>query len=208
VLRAFRLLYNEFAWTYDAVSWAVSLGQWRAWQLAALRFVPPGARVLELAHGTGHLQRALAAAGHPTAGLDLSPFMGRIARARARATGRSPRRGRGAARRLPFPAASFDALISTFPTEFIIQPATVAEIHRVLRPGGHCVWVPAALLTGGDAAARVLEWLYGVTGQRGATATAGPALLEPFRAGGFAARIEIVRLARSTVVVVVAEVRG
>ncbi|MBM4425321.1 MAG: hypothetical protein FJ030_18410, partial [Chloroflexi bacterium] len=29
---AFRLLYNEFAFTYDLVSWAVSVGQWRQWQ--------------------------------------------------------------------------------------------------------------------------------------------------------------------------------
>ncbi|MCB9446672.1 MAG: class I SAM-dependent methyltransferase, partial [Ardenticatenaceae bacterium] len=35
----FRLLYNELAWTYDAVSWLVSLGDWRSWQQAALPFV-------------------------------------------------------------------------------------------------------------------------------------------------------------------------
>ena len=27
----FRLLYNEFAWTYDFVAWVVSFGQWKAW---------------------------------------------------------------------------------------------------------------------------------------------------------------------------------
>jgi len=27
----FRLLYNEFACTYDLVAWVASLGQWNAW---------------------------------------------------------------------------------------------------------------------------------------------------------------------------------
>ena len=54
----FRLLYNEMAFTYDWVSWIVSLGQWRAWQRSALEHItaPPGTRVLELAHGTGNMQ--------------------------------------------------------------------------------------------------------------------------------------------------------
>jgi hypothetical protein len=43
----FRLLYNEFAFTYDTVSKVVSLGAWRCWQRAALKYlaVPPGARI-------------------------------------------------------------------------------------------------------------------------------------------------------------------
>ena len=75
----FRLLYNEMAFTYDLVSWIVSLGQWRAWQRAALDHIdaPPGARILELAHGTGNLQMDLRAAGYHTVALDLSRAMGR-----------------------------------------------------------------------------------------------------------------------------------
>src|SRR5258708_31450629 len=78
----FRLLYNEMAFTYDSVSWIVSMGEWRSWQRAALKHlnVGPGTRVLELAHGTGNLQIDLHAAGLNPIGLDFSPYMGRIAR--------------------------------------------------------------------------------------------------------------------------------
>jgi hypothetical protein len=33
----FRLLYNEFAFSYDLVSKVVSLGAWRCWQQSALK---------------------------------------------------------------------------------------------------------------------------------------------------------------------------
>jgi SAM-dependent methyltransferase len=79
----FRLLYNELAWTYDAVSWLVSLGHWRQWQRAALPFVM-GQRVLEIGHGPGHMLAALRAQGVNVIGLDLSPFMGQMARQRFR----------------------------------------------------------------------------------------------------------------------------
>ena len=75
----FHLLYNQFAWTYDAVAWAVSLGQWREWGRAALPYLR-GPRVLDLAHGPGNLLPELAAAGYRPVGYDLSPFMGRITR--------------------------------------------------------------------------------------------------------------------------------
>jgi hypothetical protein len=58
----FRLLYNEMAFTYDAVSAVVSLGEWRSWQRAALNFLPPlsapragaGARHGQLAARSAH----------------------------------------------------------------------------------------------------------------------------------------------------------
>ena len=77
----FRLLYNEMAFTYDWVSYAVSLGEWRCWQRAALKHlnVQSGARILELAHGTGNLQIDLHALGYHVLGYDLSPYMGQIA---------------------------------------------------------------------------------------------------------------------------------
>ena len=66
----FRLLYNEFAWTYDGVSWLVSLGDWRRWQVAALPFIV-GRDVLEIGHGPGHMLLALQNAGFAVVGLDL-----------------------------------------------------------------------------------------------------------------------------------------
>ncbi len=138
----FRLLYNEMAWTYDLVSWVVSLNRWRAWQRTTLPHLgaAPGSRVLELAHGTANLQLDMRAAGLEPVGLDVSSAMGRIARRKLHAAGiDEPPLVRANARALPFGAAHFDAIVSTFPTEFIIHPDTLREAARVLRPGGRLV---------------------------------------------------------------------
>jgi SAM-dependent methyltransferase len=47
---------------------------------------------------------------------------------------------------LPFIDASFDSVVSTFPTDYIFDPAALGEIVRVLRPGGRLVVVLGAVL--------------------------------------------------------------
>lgn len=169
VRTGFRLLYNEMAWSYDVVSWVVSLGEWRKWQRAALPFVQ-GQRVLEIAHGPGHMLLALLQSGYRVTGLDLSPHMSRLASRRLR-RGSPPEASqpyvlaRGAAQALPFRANSFDTVLSTFPTNFIAQRATMASVHRVLRPGGRYLIVPEGRLKGNGPAPRLIAWLYQITGQ-------------------------------------------
>ncbi len=164
----FRLLYNEFAFTYDTVSYAVSLGAWRCWQRAALKHlgVPVPAPVLELAHGTGSLQLDLAALGYRAVGIDISKSMGRIAARKLRGYGFAPQLARAQAQYLPFAAETFAAVICTFPTEFIFQPQVLREAHRVLQPSGRLVIVPIALLNGHGPLEAGLERLYQITGQR------------------------------------------
>src|SRR5574341_1705602 len=147
----FRLLYNEFAFTYDTVSYLVSLGAWRCWQQSGLKHLDlaAGEHVLELAFGTGNLQLDLHAAGYQVVGCDLSPYMGRIARHKLLQHHLPARLVRGNAYRLPFPAQTFAAVVSTFPTDFIVQPETLAEVSRVLRPDGRFVIVPNGIFTGG-----------------------------------------------------------
>ncbi len=207
----FRLLYNELAWTYDAVSWLVSLGQWRAWQQAGLAFLPPptaaGGRVLELAHGPGHLLLALSAAGYAPVGVDLSPFMGRQAQRKLQQAHLDIPLIRATAQALPFAGSLFDGVLATFPAAFMLEPETAAQIWRVLRPGGRLVMVPQAQFTGRGGVVRLLEWLYAVTGQR---LTAREKVLEPgpwrsLAQAGFCLRHETVSLPRSRVVVVIAE---
>ncbi len=160
----FRLLYGPFAWTYDGVAWAVSRGKWRAWGAAVLPFIP-GGPVLELAHGPGHLLLRLARQGLQPVGLDLSRQMGALAYRRLRRAGLSPRLVRARAQRLPFPDATFRAVVATFPTEFILDPATAQEAARVLSQGGTVVVVPVAVPGGRGLLARALRFLYRVTGQ-------------------------------------------
>ena len=52
----------------------------------------------------------------------------------------------GSAQHLPFDAASFDTVVSTFPSEYIYDPATIAEVERVLRSGGRLIVIEGANL--------------------------------------------------------------
>lgn len=198
---AFRLLYNELAWTYDLVSWSVSIGQWRSWQRAALPYLR-GQRILEIAHGTGNMLLDLAALGFEPVGLDLSPTMGRIARRKIRSQGLALPLVRGRVQALPFESNSFPSILSTFPTEFIASPSALAEFYRVLQPGGVMVIVPVALITGAAQLDRFADWLFRVTGQAGDWHTQ---LTDLYTAAGFSTRAERIRLPRSVVVVVIAE---
>lgn len=197
----FSLLYGPFAWAYDGVAWLVSLGQWNDWGRTALGFLR-GPEVLELGHGPGHMQVALAGTGWRAVGVDLSPQMGRLARRRLLRKGISPRLVRARAQALPFRDGSFPEALATFPTEYIVDPRTLAELRRVLRPSGRLVVVASAVLLGGDPVVRLLEWLYRVTGQREPVPRPDE---EWFAQSGWGLHAEWLPLRRSRVLVVVAE---
>lgn len=154
---AFESLYGPFAWLYDWVSKTFFLDQWRTWQRAAIPHLL-GQRVLEVGMGTGNMQIDLRRAGYQVWGVDLSPQMLRQAAKKARRRGLLPFWVcRARAEALPFPAAFFDSVVSTFPNEYIIGQATLAEITRVLQPGGRLVIVPAGWITPKDAQGKAVE---------------------------------------------------
>ena len=166
----FHLLYNEMAWTYDIVSWTVSMGAWRAWQLGSLSAVS-GEKVLELAHGPGHMLPELERRGFQVTGCDLSAAMGRQASRRLKRAGLNKRVGliRCEIPHFPFMPNSFDTVLSQFPTNFIFEPETLRQIHTLLADGGRLVVLPEGHLTGRGPLARLIGWLYTITGQTAAS---------------------------------------
>lgn len=161
----FRLLYNEFAWTYDIVSGIVSVGRWNTWIRTALPYIK-GVRVLELGHGPGHLQYSLLQRTDLQAyGIDLSQYMGRRAMRRLHKKGCRPALINASASLLPFSSESMDTVVSTFPSEYIGHDETIREAYRVLKSAGHFVIVPGAWITGRSILDRMAAWLFRITSQ-------------------------------------------
>jgi len=97
----------------------------------------PGQQVLDVATGTGNTALAAARRGCEVIGLDWAIPL--LARGRERAAAeRLPVTFReGEAEQLPFPDASFDAVLSTFGTMYAPDQAqTARELLRVCRSGG------------------------------------------------------------------------
>ncbi len=147
--------------------------------------------------------KALRAAGLAPIGMDESPAMGAL----AQRLNPHIRLTRARVQALPFPSAYFDTLLSTFPTEFIVDPSAIAEFARVLKPGGALVCVPAAQIIGPGVLDNFARWLFRVTGQAAPEAVQAHLLqywLDRYAAQGFAARVEQVALPRSVVTVLIA----
>lgn len=161
---AFARFYREFAWTYDAVAALVSRGLWQHWIVAVVPYLR-GPRVLELGSGTGYLQRALLLQGFDAVALDASPFMLRLARRKLAQAGLRGVLLHGYAQALPFASERFTDVVATFPSEYILDPRTLAEIQRVLAPDGQFLMLDAAQLTDADAYSAAVEAAYRVTQQ-------------------------------------------
>ena len=125
-------LYHEFAWAYDMVSWLVSLGHWAGWRRIALDHMI-GRRVLEIGFGTGELLIEMARRDLHVYGLEYSPAMQRVTTRKMVRQGIGVPRVRGATQEMPFVGGSFDSIIATFPAGYILDPATLREVARLLR---------------------------------------------------------------------------
>jgi ubiquinone/menaquinone biosynthesis C-methylase UbiE len=134
-----RAFYQKYAPRYDqqaAFYDRVLLGDGRAWAGAQSR----GA-VLEVAIGTGR-NLPYYPRDRRLTGIDLIPAMLTLARDRARDLGVAAALLVADAQALPFTAASFDSVVCTLGLNAIPDDrAAIAEMYRVLRPGGRLVLV-------------------------------------------------------------------
>lgn len=127
--------YDRVAHLYDRVFDDIRVRD-REWRWIAPR-IPRGARVLDLGCGTGALLRALEGHGIDGVGADVSGAM--LDRARARRPERAFVRLDGPT--LPFPDGRFDIVVSLLSWRYLDWDPILAEIARVLRPGGRLLVV-------------------------------------------------------------------
>lgn len=131
----------------DEIRRSAALEQRHWWYAGRRRLVRrtvapwPAGRALDVGCGMGGNTAVLRALGWQVVGLDSSPVSVEAAAARGLPVVRSD------ARRLPFPDASFDLVLSTDAWEHVVEDGLVAaETARVLRPGGRAlVLVPAGM---------------------------------------------------------------
>jgi demethylmenaquinone methyltransferase/2-methoxy-6-polyprenyl-1,4-benzoquinol methylase len=128
---------------YDALAEVLSFGQnarWRHELVSHLSVHHPGS-VLDVATGTAGVAIALAAATDARiTGVDISEAMLERGRQRVEGAGLAGRISLQVARAeaLPHHQESFDAVSFTYLLRYVADPAAaVAELARVIRPGGH-----------------------------------------------------------------------
>ena len=141
-VRHARRLFADIARGYDVMGEVLSFGQNRRWRRFLVSRVPvaPGARMLDVATGTAAVAIDLARrADVRVVGIDQSAEMllrGRATVARA-GVDRRVTLVLGRAESLPFDDSTFDSLTFTYLLRYVDDPvATLAELTRVVRPGG------------------------------------------------------------------------
>ena len=136
---AVRSMFDAIAPRYDLLNRLLTFGmdcRWRRRSVRELR-LPVGARVFDLACGTGDLCRDLEAAGFRPVGFDLSAGMLQAAQ-KYRASGKlhAPM-VLGDALCLPVPDQSADGITCGFALRNVVDLNSLfAELGRVVRPGG------------------------------------------------------------------------
>jgi demethylmenaquinone methyltransferase/2-methoxy-6-polyprenyl-1,4-benzoquinol methylase len=140
--RYVRGMFARIASRYDVMNQLMTAGQDARWRREAIRRagLKPGDRLLDLGAGTGDLaQEALRQCPtcHPLAA-DFTLEMMLVGKQRPQNTIRDW--SAADALRLPYPDATFDAVVSGFLLRNVIDlPSALREQYRVLKPGGR--WV-------------------------------------------------------------------
>jgi ubiquinone/menaquinone biosynthesis methyltransferase len=142
--RYVRRLFGTIADRYDFITGFLSYGQDRRWKRKLIReaSLVHGERVVDLACGTGDIALQAAAMGATVTGLDLTPRMVELARAKAKRARHEglwpiPTFVIGDMIALPFPDHSVDVVTTGYGLRNVpVLEQALDEITRVLRPGG------------------------------------------------------------------------
>jgi len=150
-------VFDRVAGHYDLMNDLMSLGLHRAWKAFAVSIARPrpGERILDVAAGSGDLSSALRRRVQPGGEVWMSDINRRMlerGRDRLADEGALPPAVQCDAERLPFPAGYFDCVTVAFGLRNMTRKeAALAEMTRVLRPGGRLVvlefskvWQPLA----------------------------------------------------------------
>jgi demethylmenaquinone methyltransferase/2-methoxy-6-polyprenyl-1,4-benzoquinol methylase len=129
-----RTMFDRIAPVYDVMNRVMTAGLDQRWRRKTVNaVVRPGDRVLDAACGTGDLAIIASKAGGEVTGLDFSEAM--LVRARRKKPELEWIRGDVLA--LPFDDDSFDAATVGFGVRNVADlPGAIAELRRVLKPGG------------------------------------------------------------------------
>jgi len=143
--RYVRRLFATIADRYDLITRVLSFGRDRHWKVRLLDVaaIAPGARVLDLACGTGDIALAASRRGARVIGLDITPRMLELARAKSAHGGPAgPPYARiswivGDMTALPIRDDSVDAVTVGYGLRNVPDlPRAIAEIHRTLSSSG------------------------------------------------------------------------
>jgi demethylmenaquinone methyltransferase / 2-methoxy-6-polyprenyl-1,4-benzoquinol methylase len=134
-------VFTSVAKKYDVMNDLMSLGIHRLWKRHFVHTcgIRPGDRLLDLAGGTGDIARLARQAGAEVVVADINHAM--LSVGRSRMDSRGLVRGldwlQVNAEALPFASSSFDHVTITFGLRNVtFRGQALAEMHRVLRPGG------------------------------------------------------------------------
>lgn len=134
--RRIRRVFDTVAPRYDLMNDLMSMGTHRLWKRAFARMAAPraGQVIVDLAGGTGDIAALMAGPDRMVAVCDPSVAMMEAGRQRGRG---AVVWLAGAAERLPFADRAIDTLTISFGIRNVTDmPAALAEIRRVLKPGG------------------------------------------------------------------------